>query len=233
MISALIWGYKMQLGYVGSNWYSVSDQFIRDQQAQGLPICAPGYAYNGSNQCVKVSDAANGGAGNQSAPPITVTVSPSISTQASPQISPAFQQQFQPSNSPASAGTSQVAPTNQNSAQNTAPPPAAAPVQSGYSAADVESLLREQQAQYADMLNQALSQQATQAAPLPTMPAANVDQSSPVPLAPVIPALPNGTTPALTSAPASDNKAGIMLALAGLVAALAFRRKGKNNASSR
>ena len=221
----------MQLGYVGSNWYSVSDQFIRDQQAQGLPICAPGYAYNGSNQCVKVSDTVNGGVNNQPAPPITVTVSPSISSQVSPQISPAFQQQFQPSNSPASAGTSQVAPTNQNSAQNTAAQPA--PIQAGYSAAEVESLLREQQAQYADLLNRALSQQATQAAPLPTMPAANVDQSSPVPLAPVIPALPNGTSPALTSAPASDNKAGIMLALAGIVAALAFRRKGKNNASSR
>ena len=229
MISALIWGYKMQLGYVGSNWYSVSDQFIRDQQAQGLPICAPGYAYNGSNQCVKVSDTANGGAGNQGAAPINVTVSPSISTQASPQISPAFQQQFQPSNSPASAGTSQVAPTNQNSAQTTAAPPAATPIQAGYSAADVESLLRDQQAQYADLLNQALSQQATQAAPLPTMPAANVDQSSPVPLAPVIPALPNGTAPALTNAASDDNKRiGIAAIALGVIIGIAtYKRKGR------
>jgi len=163
-----------------------------------------------------------------SSAPLNVTVSPSISSQVSPQISPAFQQQFQPSNSPASAGTSQVAPTNQNSAQTSSAPQAAAPVQSGYSAADVENLLRQQQAQYADLLDQAMSAQASQPAPLPTMPAVNVDQSSPVPVAPVIPALPGGgaITPELTNAPASDNKAGILLALAGIVGLLAFR-KGK------
>jgi len=218
----------MQLGYVGSNWYSVSDQFIRDAQARGESICAPGYAYNGQNQCVKVSDTASA-ANNQPAPPVNINVSPSISSQVSPQISPAFQQQFQPSNSPASAGTSQVAPTNQNSNQTTATQPAAsAPIPSGYSAADVESLLRQQQAQYAAMLDQAMSAQASQPAPLPTMPAVNVDQSSPVPVAPVIPALPGGgtITPELTNAPASDNKAGILLALAGIVGLLAFR-KGK------
>jgi len=175
-----------------------------------------------------VSDTASA-ANNQPAPPVNINVSPSISSQVSPQISPAFQQQFQPSNSPASAGTSQVAPTNQNSNQTTATQPAAsAPIPSGYSAADVESLLRQQQAQYAAMLDQAMSAQASQPAPLPTMPAVNVDQSSPVPVAPVIPALPGGgtITPELTNAPASDNKAGILLALAGIVGLLAFR-KGK------
>jgi len=232
MISALIWGYKMQLGYVGSNWYSVSDQFIRDAQARGESICAPGYAYNGQNQCVKVADTPNA-TNLQPAPPVNINVSPSISSQVSPQISPAFQQQFQPSNSPASAGTSQVAPTNQNSAQTTAAQPAA-PVQSGYSAAEVENMLRQQQAQYAAMLDQAMSAQASQPAPLPSMPAVNVDQSAPVPVAPVIPALPGGAsnTPELTNAPASDNKAGILLALAGIVGLLAFR-KGKNNATRR
>lgn len=218
----------MQLGYVGSNWYSVSNEQVAQARAMNVSPCAPGYAYNGENQCVKVSDTGSA-ANNQPAPPINVTVSPSISSQVSPQISPAFQQQFQPSNSPASAGTSQVAPTNQNSNQTTATQPAAsAPIQSGYSAADVESLLRQQQAQYAAMLDQAMSAQASQPAPLPTMPAVNVDQSSPVPVAPVIPALPGGgaITPELTNAPASDNKAGILLALAGIVGLLAFR-KGK------
>ena len=219
----------MQLGYVGTNWYSVSDEFIRDAKARGESICAPGYAYNGENQCVKVSDTASA-ANLHPAPPVNINVSPSISTQASPQISPAFQQQFQPSNSPASAGTSQVAPTNQNSNQTTAAQPAAsAPIPSGYSAADVESLLRQQQAQYAAMLDQAMSAQSTQSAPLPSMPAVNMDSSSPVPTAPVVPALPGGAAnmSQLTNAPASDNKAGILLALAGLLGLLAFRRKGK------
>jgi hypothetical protein len=227
----------MQLGYVGTNWYSVSKSQYDEARARNESPCAPGYALSigpvgidGQPQyysCVKIADTGSG-ASNQPAPPINVTVSPSISSQVSPQISPAFQQQFQPSNSPASAGTSQVAPTNQNSAQTSSAPQAAAPMQSGYSAADVESLLRQQQAQYAAMLDQAMSAQASQPAPLPTMPAVNVDQSSPVPVAPVIPALPGGgtITPELTNAPASDNKAGILLALAGIVGLLAFR-KGK------
>lgn len=227
----------MQLGYVGSNWYSISKSQVDEARAMNASPCAPGYALSiGPNgidgqpqyySCVKIADTGSA-ANNQPAPPINVTVSPSISSQVSPQISPAFQQQFQPSNSPASAGTSQVAPTNQNSNQTTATQPAAsAPIQSGYSAADVESLLRQQQAQYAAMLDQAMSAQASQPAPLPTMPAVNVDQSSPVPVAPVIPALPGGgeITPELTNAPASDNKA-ILLALAGIVGWLAFR-KGK------
>jgi len=226
----------MQLGYVGSNWYSISKSQVDEARAMNASPCAPGYALavgpNGMDgqpqfyQCVKVADTGSA-ANNQPAPPINVTVSPSISSQVSPQISPAFQQQFQPSNSPASAGTSQVAPTNQNSAQTTAAQPAA-PVQSGYSAAEVENMLRQQQAQYAAMLDQAMSAQASQPAPLPSMPAVNVDQSAPVPVAPVIPALPGGAsnTPELTNAPASDNKAGILLALAGIVGLLAFR-KGK------
>lgn len=220
----------MQLGYVGSNWYSVSDEFIRDAKARGESICAPGYAYNGQNQCVKVADTTSG-AGNQPAPPINVTLSPSISSQVSPQISPAFQQQFQPSNSPASAGTSQVAPTNQNSAQTTATQPAAStPATSGYSAADVENMLRQQQAQYADLLNQAMSAQSSQAAPLPSMPAVNVDSSSPVPVAPIVPALPSGAavlSPVLTSAPSNANKAAILLALAGIAVTFALSKKGK------
>lgn len=227
----------MQLAGPGTDWYTISfDQWNNSHYANESP-CAPGYVLSvsgnlGSREatyyCRRVSDPAPS-ANNQPAPPINLTVSPSISSQVSPQISPAFQQQFQPSNSPASAGTSQVAPTNQNSNQTTATQPAtSAPIQSGYSAADVENLLRQQQAQYADLLNQAMSAQASQPAPLPTMPAVNVDQSSPVPVAPVIPALPGGgaITPELTNAPASDNKAGILLALAGIVGLLAFR-KGK------
>lgn len=223
----------MHLGNAQTDWYLISNADRIAAIQRGENPCAPGYALsvtNGEYYCRRISAAQSGGASGNSAP-ISVNVSPSISTQASPQISPAFQQQYQPSNSPASAGTSQIAPTNQNSAQTSNPPAQSAPIQSGYSAADVENILRQQQAQYAAALERAVSAPSSQASPLPSMPAVNIDQSAPVPVAPVIPSLPGGAVPNLTSAPASDNKAGIMLALAGIVGLLAFRRKGKTNAN--
>jgi len=185
----------MQLGYVGTNWYSVSDAFVRERTDRQEPICAPGYVYNGQNQCVKIADS-GGGSSFTLAQPANITVSPVISSQVSPQISPAFQQQFQPSNSPATAATTQTAPTNQASAPSvstSSAPAASAPASSGYSVDSINQLLREQAARYDAILASAI---AAQPAPVPSTPAANVSQASPLPSvsAAVIPALPGAST---------------------------------------